>query len=88
MENYSQEFPDIVGGSFLYKVRKKKFLGIRFFRRKFRIDFKKLNIHYIPAPNKITLGIQKLSIGRFFKLDMAKIVGVRKGFSTDTFNGV
>ena len=83
MENSTQEFPDIVNGSFLYKVRKKKFLGIRFFRRKFRIDFKKLNIHYIPAPNKITLGIQKLSIGRFFKLDMANIVEVLKGFSTD-----
>ena len=35
-------------------------------------------IHYTPAPNKITLGIQKLSLGRFFKLDMANIVEVRK----------
>jgi len=87
-ENSSKDSQKIIDGSFLWKVRKKKMLGIRFFRRKFRIDFKKINIHYTPAPSKITCGIDRFSSDRFFKLDMAHIVDVRKGFSTDTFNEV
>ena len=77
-----------MNGSYLWKVRSKKLLGIQFFRRKFHIDFNKLNIHYVPAPKKNTLGMQNLCLGGFFKLDMANIVEVRKGFSTDTFNEV
>jgi len=88
LENASQQLPDVVNGSFLWKVRNKKLLGIRFFRRKFRIDFKKLNIHYVPAPKKFTCGLSNISLGGFFKLDMANVVEVRKGFSTDTFNEV
>ena len=88
LETTAEDSKSLVNGSFLWKVRKKKILGIRFFRRKFRINFKKLYIHYIPAPNKITFGIQKLKLGRFFRLDMANIVEVRTGFSTDTFNEV
>jgi len=86
--NSSKEYPEIVDGNFLWKVRKKKVLGIRFFRRKFRVDFNKLYIHYIPAPKKMTCGIQRITPDIFFRMDMAHIVDVRKGFSTDTFNEV
>jgi len=88
LENATHELPDIVNGCHMWKVRNEKILGIRFLRRKFHIDFEKLNIHYVPAPENDKLGMPNLCIGGFFKLDMANIVEVRKGFSTDAFNEV
>jgi len=75
-------------GEYLWKVRRKKFRGVKWYRRKFRIDFKRLYLHYLPAANAISQKLYNVAPNKLFRMDMADIVEVRKGFSTDTFNQV
>ena len=90
----------------LYQVRKKKLRGVQWYRRKFRIDYHKLYLHYLPGDNPLTKRIYKnapkkmfrwvstfaakdiLGLISFHRIDLADIIDVRKGFSTDIFNEV
>jgi len=75
-------------GHYLWKVRRKKFRGIQWYKRKFRIDYEKLYLHYLPAANPISKRLYLVAPTKLFRFDLADVVEVRKGFSTDTFNEV
>jgi len=73
-------------GDYIWKVRKKKLRGVQWYRRKFRIDYHRLYLHYLPGDNPLTKRIYKNAPKKMFRIDLADIVDVRKGFSTDIFN--
>jgi len=73
-------------GDYIWKVRKKKLRGVQWYRRKFRIDYHRLYLHYLPGDNPITKRLYKNAPKKMFRIDLADIVDVRKGFSTDIFN--
>merc|ERR1711892_985096 len=75
-------------GHYLWKVRRKKLRGIKWYKRKFRIDYEKLYLHYLPASNAISKKLYVVAPTKLFRIDLADVVEVRKGFSTDTFNEV
>jgi len=75
-------------GHYLWKVRRKKFRGIKWYKRKFRIDYEKLYLHYLPASNPISKKLYVVAPTKLFRIDLADVVEVRKGFSTDIFNEV
>merc|ERR1719370_1493687 len=55
-------------GDYIWKVRKKKLRGVQWYRRKFRIDYHRLYLHYLPE----TTHSQKESI----KMRLRKCLGL------------
>jgi len=88
IEKCVSNISELEKGEYMWKVRRKKFRGVKWYKRKFRIDYKKLYIHYLPASNPISQKLYVVAPNKMFRMDMADIIEVRKGFSTDTFNEV
>lgn len=88
-------------GTYLWKIRRKKLQGITGYRRKFRLDMDQLCLHYSSessgsrkfsnflssSPSSSTSGSSSPGCSSHV-IDLADIVEVRQGFSTDTFNEV
>ena len=54
-------------GHYLWKVRRKKFRGIKWYKRKFRIDYEKLYLHYLPATNPISKKLYVVAPTKLFR---------------------
>ena len=54
-------------GHYLWKVRRKKFRGIQWYKRKFRIDYEKLYLHYLPAANPISKRLYLVAPTKLFR---------------------
>jgi hypothetical protein len=70
------------------QVRRKRVRGLQWYRRKFRMDYSRLYLHYLPADSALTRLLSTSAPGGHFRIDLADVVEVRKGFSTDIFNEV
>ena len=49
------------------QVRKKKLRGVQWYRRKFRIDYHRLYLHYLPGDNPLTKRIYKNAPKKMFR---------------------
>ena len=67
-------------GTSLWKIRKKRFLGLRTFRREFKVDEHALKITYWPTKKSAAASSGTACI--YIK----DIVDVKEGHSTDLFN--
>ena len=73
----ASDIEDLIKGTKLWKIRKKMFKGLVCYQRVFRLDMESLCVLYGSTKTR-----EKSTI------DIADIVEVRRGFSTDTFNEV
>ena len=56
-------------GHYLWKVRRKRFRGVRWYKRKFRIDYEKLYLHYLPANNPISKKLYIVAPTKLFRYE-------------------